>query len=110
MGWKGVLVREDPLPTTTSGGLVLPQGVIESIFHTGTVLAVGYLNNEVTGERYLIPDLEPGLKCAYVRFLREQHTAVAWREMFDGLYRVEPSDILVVWPATENVVVGGSHL
>lgn len=102
---KGILVREDPLPTTSASGLVvLPEGSVETIHHTGTILAYGFMVGD--GRAFPIPDIRKGLKCAYIRFLREQHTNQRWREMFDGIFRIGVTDVELVWEPGEKVVIG----
>lgn len=93
-----VLVREDPISEKTDSGMLYkPDGAVEHVVHTGTVCAFGDLNTE--SGPVSPPGLEVGMKCAYIRFLREQESNLQIRKRFgEEYYRVKTADILFVYP------------
>lgn len=107
MRGDNVLVREDPISEKTeSGTLYKPSGAVEGVVHTGTVCAAGRIATD--SGNVPVPGLIPGLKCAYVRFLREQHSNLQIRERFgDAYYRVKTGDILFVYPEDETTKISG---
>ena len=98
-----LLVRGDPLPKETSGGIIIPGKACEHVFRTGTIVAYGFKRNEKTGEKYPI-HVEVGLKCCFVRFLAEQDSNKQFRANFgDGdIFFIGPTDLLFVWPSNEE--------
>lgn len=97
-----VLVKTDPLPEMSASGLILyPNGAMEHVANTGTIVAFGYERFETTEGKYVcrpIPELEVGLKCLFVRFLAEQHSNIQVRARIEeGLIRLKPSDIMLVF-------------
>lgn len=97
---NSILVKPDPTPDR-KGLIHFPDGSMEHVLNTGEVVAVGYEETK-KGRRYPIPDLEPGEKVVFVRFLAEQDSNKQVRRMMDGTVRIRPSDVLLVYTPDEQ--------
>lgn len=104
---NNILVRMDPLPTHTVSGLIeMPGAAIEHIVHTGTILAFGCLRTD--DYDIPMPGIEVGLRCAFLRFHKEQHSNLQLRKIIDeNIIKVGWTDLYIVWPAGETHVVTG---
>lgn len=103
---SNILVRKDKPAEISPSGLVLyPNGAMEHVNNTGTILAFGYYNTE-DGKRVPLNevyDIAVGLKCVFVRFLADQHTNEQIREQFgEDLIRLQPNDLQLVYDPEDH--------
>jgi len=113
---ESVLVKMDPEAEETSGGILKPDGAVEHIYMTGTILAFGWvLEKKLEGtsktksleKPYPVPNIEPGLKCCFIRYRRWQDTNKQLRHMFgDDIISLKPEDMIFVFPAGEEYELG----
>ncbi len=98
-----ILIRfDEPKDVSASGLIIFPQGSIEDVNNTGTILAFGTLSFG-NGKRVPIPDLEMGMKCLFVRFLAEQDSNKQLRiRLGHNIIRLKPSDILFLYDARDD--------
>jgi len=97
-----ILVRpDDPADRSASGLVLYPNGAMEHVMATGTILAFGSISPK-KGPRTPIPGLEVGLKVCYVRFLAEQESNKQIRVRYKGAIRIKQSDILLVYTPDEQ--------
>jgi co-chaperonin GroES (HSP10) len=93
----GILVQPDEPPTESKGGIQYPDGHMEHPLNTGTVLAYGYMRDKKGRHRpYPIPDLKVGDKVGFIRFLAKQNTNIQMSEVYDGVIRLTPRDVIFV--------------
>jgi co-chaperonin GroES (HSP10) len=101
-----ILVNPDiPADRTASGLILYPDGSMEHVLNTGTVLAFGTTRPKRKGQPVPIPGLEKGLKLAFVRFVAEQDSNKQLRIRYRGVIRLKVSDVLVVYPPEEHARV-----
>ncbi len=95
---NNILVRPDPLPSRTRGGLIIPGDAVEDLQNTGTVLAVGRVATTRGAERVGIPGLKPGDRVSYLRFLEKQdsNTQIQHR-LGDNIISIRPADVQLVF-------------
>jgi co-chaperonin GroES (HSP10) len=102
-----ILVRVDEAPSQSSGGILFPQGSVDDVNNTGTVVAFGYEKTK-KGLRVPIRELEVGLKVVFVRYLENQTTNEHIQERFEeGLIRLQPTDVLVAYTKDDEHLVRG---
>ncbi len=104
---ENILIKVDETPDRV-GLIHLPTGAMTNVTNTATILAYGYkytskkVNGAVVNGKIPIPGLEPGLKCLFVRFLAEQDSnKQLQRRIEEGVIRIKPDDILLVFPPSE---------
>lgn len=105
-----LLVKMDPLPEKSSGGIIIPTTVGErgddGIYSTGTVVAVGYMkteDEEGVHRRFKIPDIDVGDKVLFIRFLAEQHSNKQIQSRIEeGLIRVKWFDVIVAYDKADE--------
>jgi co-chaperonin GroES (HSP10) len=97
-----LLVKIDEPPKSSSSGLIVyPNGAMEHVNNTGTILAFGTIWKGA--ERIPIPGLEVGLKVVFVRFLAEQHTNKNIQHTLGaGMIQLAPSDIQLLYTPDEQ--------
>lgn len=100
---KNILVRMDPPPEMTRGGIVIPDTGHADIFATGEVVAVGRIptvtrdaDNNITSWGLIpIPGVSVGDRVLYIKFLADQDSNKGVRAiMGDDLIKMQASDIL----------------
>lgn len=100
-----ILVAVDPLPEMSASGLVLyPNGSMEHVHNTGTVVAFGYTWIETADgpKRIPLPELEVGMRVVFIRFLAEQDSNKQVRLIAEeDVIRIKPNDILLTFPPDE---------
>jgi hypothetical protein len=109
---EGILVKMDPDREDTCSGLIhYPDGAMEHIYSTGTILAYGYIKEiklpadpgdtkVVTRpvKPFPIPDIEVGMKCCFIRFRKLQDSNKLLRQLFgDNIIALKPEDLLFVF-------------
>lgn len=94
---NNILVRADPAPERTRGGIIAPNPDKASAHGTGTVLAVGYLTGPQAAFHTPIPGISVGDRVLYLRVLgkTDANPQVA-RTLEDDVIRIRSSDILLV--------------
>lgn len=97
-----LLVKIDELAKTSASGLIVyPNGAMEHVNNTGTILAFGTIWKG--NERIPIPGLEVGLKVMFVRFLADQHTNKNVQHVLGaGLIQLAPSDVQLLYTPEEQ--------
>lgn len=101
---SNILVQRIPRARETKGGIILNQEAFDATAH-GIIRAVG-VNRTEEGDTYPIPDLEPGMKCAFLWFYAERHTNKSVRSILgDDFMFLKAADIVVVWGAEEDHVI-----
>jgi co-chaperonin GroES (HSP10) len=98
---NNLLVRPDPLPTQSAGGIIYANDAVEHIFNTGVVLAVGYVTAQAPAGTH-IPGIKPGDKIYFIRYLAKQDTNIQLSERLgDDVIRIRPADVLLVFDAED---------
>lgn len=102
----GVLVRMDKEAKTSATGLIhIPDSAHQTILGTGEVLAFGHRELK-KGRSIPLPGFEVGLKCCFIKFLKEQsHCKVLRRELEQDLVLLKARDILLMWHKDEDLQV-----
>lgn len=88
-----ILVKPDKHENVSAGGLVLTQD--QHPLNTGTVLAFGVKRLE-DNSTIPLPELEVGKKVVFVKYLAQQHSNLQVSELFDGLIKVNYTDIMLI--------------
>jgi len=106
---NNILVRGNPIPKMSSGGLIhIPGSAVEHVHRTGTVLAFG---TRELKDGTLVPlsdELYVGLGVLFVRYLAEQETNKDIKATFgDDIFRLRIADIIVAYDG-EPPVIGAS--
>jgi co-chaperonin GroES (HSP10) len=99
-----VLVRIDPLPSESKGGVIFPGKSTDTSFQTGTVLAKANQKwNPKDPNRFIHYDVEVGDRILFYWMQKEIHTNIVLRGMFsDDIILVQPIDILLVFDAGDK--------
>jgi co-chaperonin GroES (HSP10) len=94
---NNLLVRPDPEPTATRGGIIVPGLGNDTLHHTGVVVAVGYLTGKRAPHKTPIPDIAVGDHIVFVRLLAlTDSNPQIKRILDDNVLRIRPSDVLLV--------------
>lgn len=98
-----VLVRADKPRELSKNGLIqFPNGAMEQVNTTGTILAYGTVNTK-KGECPPIEGIEVGEKVVFIRFLADQHSSKAMQaRLEDGVFSIAPSDIILIYTPDEE--------
>lgn len=100
---NNILVRKDPDPESTRGGIIVPGLGNASLVITGVVVAVGFLTGPKAPLRTPIPDVRPGDRVAFIRLLHKTDVNPQIKDIFeDDIMRIRASDILLTF-AEEDV-------
>ncbi len=103
---NNMLVRVDPAPDMTAGGIVIPDTAHADHYATGTVVAVGTVptatrddeGNIVDVGRTPIPGISVGDHVLFIKFLSDQDSNKKVRERLgDDIIKMQPSDVLVIF-------------
>lgn len=98
---NNLLVRPDPLPERSAGGIFYAPDAMEHVNNTGTVVAVGTVTAK-TEERIPIPGLKVGDRVVFIRFLALQETNQQLAGIVgEDLIRLRPADIQLVFDAED---------
>ena len=94
---NNILVRADPAPERTRGGIIAPHPDMASAYGTGTVVAFGYLTGSKAPQHTPIPGIAVGDHVLYLRVLgkTDSNPQIA-RTLEEDVVRVRSSDILLV--------------
>lgn len=100
-----LLVKKDPL-ITKKGLIEFPDGAVDEVHNTGTILAVGFHDDKEGGRvplHHVHPDLIPGNQVVFVRYIADVHTNERVREMLgEDVIRLTPTDILLVFDEADR--------
>lgn len=97
---NNLLVRLEPPPETTLGGIVLPG--IEPLYGLGEVVAVGCLTGKRAVFRTPIPDVEVGDYVCFLALLARTDTNPQIKSRTgENLLRIRPADVLLVISASD---------
>jgi co-chaperonin GroES (HSP10) len=92
-----LLVEYDPPKTQTEGGIIVPEGAHDDVYEWGTVVAVGPGKFYQKLGRTVPPEVKPGDRVYYVKFLKKTHTGQSIRHVLeDGTFLIQQKDIIVV--------------
>ena len=99
---NALLVRPDPEPTETRGGIIVPGLGNASLHHTGEVVAVGYVKGKRMLERAPVPGVEVGDRILYVRLLSlTAGNPEIKRILDDNVVFIRPADVLLTFAAED---------
>ncbi len=99
---NALLIRPDPEPTETRGGIIVPGLGNASLHHTGEVLAVGYVTGKKTLERLPIPGIAAGDRVLYLRMLAKTAGNPEIKRIFDdSVLFLRPADVLLTFAAED---------
>ncbi len=94
---NNLLVSVDDSPTTTRGGILIPDTVGLSMYTTGRVVALGYLTGKKVQDRISIPGLRVGDRVLFLRALERADSNPQIAEILGRkLIRLRPADVLLV--------------
>lgn len=102
-----ILVERIPLPTTSSGGIILSNPDMDAT-GLGIIRAVGKLRPKGGGEPINIDGLEPGMGCTFLwlNAVNATNRQVQGR-IGKNLIFLKWDDILLVWPVDEKHDISG---
>ncbi len=95
---NNLLVRKDPDPEATAGGIIVPGLGNASLVGTGVVVAVGVLTSAKAEAGTPIPDIAPGDRVAFIRLLHKVDVNPQIKSVLDDdIMRIRASDVLLVF-------------
>ncbi len=98
---SNILVERIPRSRESAGGIILNQEAFDATAH-GIIRAIG-VNHTDEGIPYPIPDVEVGMRCAFLWFHAERHTNQNVRAILgDNFIFLKAADLIVVWPEGEQ--------
>jgi co-chaperonin GroES (HSP10) len=104
---NSLLVRLDPEPAETRGGIVVPGNVLGSVHRSGTVVAVGAVTGKKAHQPVSIPGLNIGDHVLFVRFHEMSGANPKLKTLVEeGLLCIRPADVLLVMAAEDLQRVG----
>jgi co-chaperonin GroES (HSP10) len=95
-----ILVKPDKHDRVSDGGIIFTHD--QHPLNTGTVLAFGVKRLE-DNSTIPLPELEVGKRVVFVKYLAEQHSNLHVRELFDGLIKVNYTDIMLLLDTDEDL-------
>lgn len=99
---NNLLVRPDPLPKETAGGIIIPGDAVEHVYNTGTVLAVGYVLAQAPAKTQ-IPGIKPGDRVYFIRYLAKQDSNIQLaNRLGEDVIRIRPADVLLTFEAEDE--------
>lgn len=94
---NNLLVRPDPLPTESKGGILYAVDAVEHVYNTGTVLAVGYVLAQAP-EKTVIPGIKKGDRVYFIRYLAKQDSNLQLaNRLGDDVIRIRPADVMFMF-------------
>lgn len=99
-----VVIKDDEDDERMIGSLFIPEGSVESPYKWATVLEVGKGKSISKPPGWTEPEVEPGDRVLYVRFLKRTDTGKALtqaleREYGKGAFLIQEKDIICCQPA-----------
>lgn len=90
---NNLLVRPDPLPTVSKGGILFPGDAVENVYNTGVVLAVGFVTAQAP-QGTVIPGIKKGDRVYFVRYLAKQDSNIQLASRLgEDVIRIRPADV-----------------
>lgn len=94
---NNLLIRPDPVPTQSKGGILFPGGSVEHVHNTGEVVAVGFITAKAPAGTP-IPGIKKGDRVVFVRFLEQQDSNIQLKSRLeDDVIRIRAADVSLVF-------------